>query len=147
MQHSVFVEVRGQLKRVGSLLLPHGFLGLNSDHQACQKVPLPTEPSHWSHIIVIIIIIIINIIIFTLVFIIICFCFPLVWNLWPHSLVLWIFCLSDMKYVSWQTRVTLTTAWYIWFKMPVAHKMSDWNFLPPSRYWEMEPSMGLMSFS
>lgn len=70
MQHSVFVEVRGQLKRVGSPLLPHGFLRLNSDHQACQKVPLPTEPTHWSLIIIIIIII-------TIIFIIIWFYFPL----------------------------------------------------------------------
>lgn len=30
---------------VSSLLPPHGFQGLKSDHQACQQTLLPAEPS------------------------------------------------------------------------------------------------------
>jgi hypothetical protein len=40
------VEVRGWLWGVGSLLPPHGFLGLNSGYQAWWQAPLLTEPSH-----------------------------------------------------------------------------------------------------
>lgn len=39
MYQSLCVEIRGQL------LLPHGPQSLNSDVQAWQRVPLPTEPS------------------------------------------------------------------------------------------------------
>ena len=38
-------EVRGQLSRVGSLLVPGGFQGLYSGPQARWKVLLPAEPS------------------------------------------------------------------------------------------------------
>lgn len=40
------MEVRGQLPEIVSLLLPHGFWGLNLGHQAWHEALL-TEPSRW----------------------------------------------------------------------------------------------------
>lgn len=38
------MKVRGILARLGSLLLPYGFLGLNLGHQAWWQVTLAPEP-------------------------------------------------------------------------------------------------------
>lgn len=41
------MEVRGQVLRVGFLLLPCDPQGLNFAHEAWEQVPLFAEPSHW----------------------------------------------------------------------------------------------------
>lgn len=43
------VYIKGQLARVGSPLWTMWGLGLNSDHQALQQAPLPTELACWPH--------------------------------------------------------------------------------------------------
>lgn len=43
--HDVHVEGRGQSAGHSSLLPPREFQGLNSDHQAWEENPLPTERS------------------------------------------------------------------------------------------------------
>lgn len=45
MSHHTDVEAKGVLVGVGSLLSPFGLSGANSDCQAWQKEPSPTEPS------------------------------------------------------------------------------------------------------
>lgn len=44
MCHSMYVEVRGQLARAGSLFPPRGSWGLNSGQQAWQSGILSAEP-------------------------------------------------------------------------------------------------------
>lgn len=46
MSHHTDVEAKGVLVGVGSPLSPFGLCGANSDCQAWQKEPLPTEPSY-----------------------------------------------------------------------------------------------------
>ena len=43
--HGVYVEVRGQLSGVSSLLPPHGSWVLNSVRSGLAASPFPTEPS------------------------------------------------------------------------------------------------------
>lgn len=45
--HGTRVEVRGQHAATDFLCPLYGSQGLNSDHQACQQMPLRTQPRHW----------------------------------------------------------------------------------------------------
>lgn len=50
VRHTIGIEVWGQFSGVCSFLLPCGFWGSDSGHQAWWQVPLPTEKSHWAQI-------------------------------------------------------------------------------------------------
>jgi hypothetical protein len=45
MNRDIHVEIKGQLSRSISILLPCGLQGSNSDHDGCQT-PLPSESFH-----------------------------------------------------------------------------------------------------
>lgn len=48
--HTIGVVVRGQFSGVCSFLLPWGFWGSNSGHQALSQIPLPTKQPYWVQI-------------------------------------------------------------------------------------------------